>query len=80
MRWSKLDLEKRYAEVVAEGGQVRVIYFKEEVAEALRRYRASLGANPPMRFSPLCGYQRLSCYGRAFFIRWYMSKLAIFQD
>lgn len=39
MRWDKLDLDRRYAEVKAKGGQMRVVYFTEEVAKALRRYK-----------------------------------------
>jgi len=53
MRWDHLDLEKCYAIVIGKRKQIRCVYFKEEVARALKNYRETLGNDPPEKVFPI---------------------------
>ncbi|HDN79205.1 MAG TPA: hypothetical protein ENG33_01910, partial [Chloroflexi bacterium] len=52
IRWDRLDLEGGYTVLVGRGGQMRSVYFGQEVAEALKSYREILGDSPPERVFP----------------------------
>jgi len=55
LRWSQIDLEDRSCQIVGKGRKARVVFFTQETAEALRRWREESDGDWvfPLRYSGL---------------------------